>query len=228
VTATVWPLTASGRLQSGDTPLDLESDLGVAGVKTHFLGKVIAKPSRRHRILFDGIAYRLSADTVLDRQIEYAGQTYNIRQPISSKADVTSLFGGYQFDFLSRELGHAGVQAGVAYFDATGTITATGGLVGGNLTATESVTYPLPLIGGEFRGWINRWVNINGEVRGIALGDYGRYLQTTVQAGVRLGNHVILQEGYALLDADLHREDRTVRVQPRFHGPIISVQIRDR
>jgi hypothetical protein len=71
-------------------------------------------------------------------------------------------------------------------------------------------------------------VNVSAEVRGIALGDFGHYLQTAAQAGVRLGDHVVVQAGYSFLDADLHREDRTVRVQPRFRGPIFSVQFRDR
>jgi hypothetical protein len=228
VTAALWPLEASGVIQSGGTAIDLERDLGLAGRKTHFLGRLAVKPSRRHRLLLEGIGYRLSADTVLERQLEYAGQVYNVRQPVSSRAEVTSVFGGYQFDLVSRERGHGGIQAGAAYFDATGTITATGGAVGGSVSARERVGHPLPLVGGGFRAWLNRRVNVNGEARGISLGKYGHYLQATGQVGVRLGRHVVVQAGYSLLDGDLHKEDRTVRVQPRFRGPVLSVQFRDR
>ncbi|MCI0422964.1 MAG: hypothetical protein L0387_16310 [Acidobacteria bacterium] len=221
-----WLVSTSGSARSGATAVDLESDLGIRNNKSHFVGKLVLKPARKHRVLFDVLPFRLNGGSALTRTIDYAGQTYNIREQVTSEAKINYLFGGYQYDAVSRERGHLGIQAGVGYLNAEGTIrSSTTGR-----SSTEDIDAPLPLVGVEFRGFplaASNLLNFNGEIRGMSLGRYGRYVQAGFNVGFSFGRHFTVQAGYAFHDIDVHDTNRSEVVKPRFSGPVVSLQFRD-
>jgi hypothetical protein len=85
------------------------------------------------------------------------------------------------------------------------------------------------LIGGEFRYFIipgKPLLNLNGEVKGMSLGSYGKYVQGDLNAGVVVIRFVRLQAGLNVVDADVHNTaGRGFKL--RFAGPIFSVQVHD-
>jgi hypothetical protein len=113
----------------------------------------------------------------------------------------------------------------VAYVDATGTVRSqTAGFTG-----AETQSFPFPVAGAEFRAFLipgSTLLTVNGGVKGMELGDYGHFVEGAINGGVGLGRHVILQAGYMVADADVHRKDRTRGFTPRFTGPVFSVQFR--
>jgi hypothetical protein len=114
----------------------------------------------------------------------------------------------------------------VSYVDANGTVS--GRLSG--FSGSEQQSFPIPLAGAEGRVFLipgSRLVNLNGEIKGMSLGDYGHYLQVTGSVGVGLGRHLTLEAGYRLVDADVHRKDQTRGFSPRFSGLLLSLQLRD-
>jgi hypothetical protein len=125
--------------------VDLRSDLNLEDTY-NFQGRLVFKPGRRHRIIVDGGPYESSGRNQLSRTIVYNGSTYTIRDVIESNASLTSIFGGYQFDIVSRDQGHLGLSVGGVYLNAEGTIrsTSTG------LSAARSYDLGLPLAGAEF------------------------------------------------------------------------------
>ena len=225
VTAGAWVRNASGTIQSGVTPVDLQADLGIEQNQPQFFGALVFKPARRHRLIVEGSPYRLSGNHTAVRQFTFGGQTYTVADQLASSADISYVFGGYQFDAVSNPRGHFGLQGGVAYVDATGTVRSqTSGFTG---TLTQS--FPFPVAGTEFRLFLipgSALLNVNGGVKGMALGSYGHFVEGAINAGVGLGRHVTLQAGYLLVDADVHRKDQTRGFTPRFTGPLFSVQLR--
>jgi hypothetical protein len=224
-TATYWPLSPTGNVQTLTTMVDLGSDLGVENRKGHPQFGLVVKPGRKHRILFETIPYRLKGSNTIDRTFEFGGRVFQVQDQIESETRINYLFGGYQYDIVSRQQGHAGVRAGIAYFDAKASATS---LQFGS--GTEEAKVPLPMIGGEFRAFPipdNDIFNVNGEVKGMSLGPYGHYVHANFNGGFRVFRYVRLQAGFSIVDMDVHEKNRSQGFKLRFTGPVFSVQIHD-
>jgi hypothetical protein len=184
------------------------------------------KPSRKNRIVFETVPYRLEGNQPLTRSFTFSNVTYTVQDRIASRADVNYFFGGYQRDFFSNNLGHGGFLAGVAYLDGDADVRSeTRGLSG-----TESAKVPFPLIGGDFRVFPapRAPIKINAEVKGLPLGSYGHYVHTVINVGINLGSRLTAQLGYSLLNADVHEKNNGDGFKLDFRGPVISIQFRDR
>jgi hypothetical protein len=208
-------------------PVALHSDLNLEDNWT-FFGKLVFKPGRRHRINIEGSPYDFSGLNALSRSITFNGRTYSFQETVASDASLGYFFAGYQFDAVSREQCHLGLEVGGAYLDATGTIR---GVTTG-LVATREEKIGLPLAGAEFRMFVlphSRLLNVNGEAKGMAFGGYGNFFQGVVNVGVGI-RRITVQAGYQYTNADIH-ENRSVNpagIAPVIQGPIISLQLRDR
>lgn len=224
VTAGWWLRDSSGTIQSGVTPVDLRGDLAIAQDEPQFLGRLVVKPAARHRLMLEGTSYRLRGEADVNRQFTFAGQQYTLQDRVTSAADITHIFGGYQYDVVSGARGHAGLQAGVAWVDATGTLTSNSF----GFTGAEKQSFPFPVAGAEFRllPLASPLLQIAGGIKGMTLGDYGHYVDASIEAGAGLGRHVTVLAGFRIADADVHRKDQTRGFSPRFTGPVFSVQFR--
>jgi hypothetical protein len=227
LTASAWLVNPSGTIQSGIVPVDLQRDLQLENWTTHFFGKLVVKPARRHRLMVEGIPYRLNGAATISREIVFAGRTYNIQDFVTSTADINYIAGAYQYDVVSRDRGHFGILAGVGYVDATGALTSRNF----GFSGTEHQSFPFPQAGAEGRALLlphRHLLEIDGELKGMPLGRYGHYLQFAMHGGVNVGRHLTFQAGYMFADADVHRQDQTRGFQPTFRGPVFGVQLRDR
>lgn len=226
VTADAWRTGVQGTLQSLGVPIDLRTDLNLANTST-FFGRFVLKPARRHRIIVEGAPYSFDGRNLLSRGITYNGRTYDIQDTIVSHADLTYVFGGYQYDFLSRPQGHLGIEGGGAYLNATGTIqSATTGV-----SATRNQTLGIPLAGINARVFPIKgksWISISGDVKGMALGGYGHYVQAEILGGVGARGFTV-QAGYMILDADIHESGSSPNaagIAPTIRGPVFGIQFR--
>ena len=225
LTASAWILGTKGTIQSGITPVDLKADLAIEQSKPTFFGRLVVKPTRRNRLIVEGLPYRLTGENTIARQFVFNGRTYTVRDQVTSTADIDAVFFGYQRDVVSRPQGHFGLAAGVAYVNATGTIQSRNF----GFTGTEHQSFPFPLAGLEGRAFLipgSNLLNINGSVKGMSLGDYGHYVDAQVGGGLGLGRHLTIEIGYRVADADVHRKDQTRGFAPRFSGPMVSLQVR--
>jgi hypothetical protein len=224
VTGSAWLVDTTGTIQGAGIPVDLRSDLGVEQRVPNFSGQLVIKPARKHRLVFEGTPYRLDGDNTLNRSFTFRGRTYTFQDRVLSHAEVNYIFGGYQYDFLSRASGHLGLQFGVGYLNASGTLTSTRF----GFSATESRSVPFPLAGIEGRAFAaHGWIVLSGLIKGMDLGSYGHYVQGAVNGGIGLGRHISVLAGYQVMDADLHSKSETSRIAPRLTGPIFSVQVRE-
>jgi len=223
LTASAWRTSVEGTLQAVGLPVDLQSDLALQD-RTTFFGRLVLKPGRRHRLIVEGAPHSYDGRNAIARTIVYNGATFNLRDTIESSADLTYVFGGYQFDFVTAPRAHLGALVGGNYLDATGTLrsAATG------ITATRNQTIGLPLAGAEFRVRPLRHVSVSGGIKGMALGGYGHFVQGEINAGIGV-RFVTLQAGYQILDADIHENSSAPGrsgIAPRISGPIFGVQLR--
>src|ERR1041384_1754703 len=171
-TAGVWPVTPSGNVLSHGTTTDFRSDLGI-GSKVHPIFKAVIKPAAKHGFSVEFVPYRFEGENTLAKSFRFAGQTYPAQDTIHSKANLNYLYGGYQYDILRRERGFLAVVAGIAYFDAS--VRAESRVFG---SSDEERKLPLPIAGVRFRvfPFEGDFFNINGEIKGMSYGGYGRYI----------------------------------------------------
>ena len=225
-TVSAWFLQPSGNVLSNGNRVDFHSDLGLPSRHTSPWVRAILKPSRKNRVVFETIPYRLDGNKQLTKSFTFSNVTYTVQDRIASTAHVNYFFGGYQRDLFSTSRGHGGVLAGVGYFDGEASVKSeTRGLQG-----AESAKVPFPIIGGEFRIFpaAGGHLNINGEVKGLPLGSYGHYAHAVFNLGIGLGPNLTAQVGYSYLNADVHEKNNGDGFKLGFRGPVISIQFRDR
>jgi hypothetical protein len=226
VALSYWRVDTSGSIQSGGFPVNFRSDLAVALGQPTFHGRLDLRPARRHRVTLEGTPFRLEGDNQISRDIEYAGRTYRIDDRIVSRAELTSFYAGYQFDVVANERGHLGFGGGINYMEGTGTLRST---VSG-IEASDSRRAPLPAAATQFAVDLvpgSRLLRAFGDIRGMAFGDYGRFVHARGGLGIWIGEHVGLSAGYAVTDIDLHSRDGRDAISPRFSGPLFSLHVRD-
>jgi hypothetical protein len=224
VSGYAWRMGVQGALQSGLSPIDLRTDLNLAD-RTAFFGRLTIQTARRHRIFVEGAPYRFEGTNRLNRTVTFNNRTYFVQDTVVSAAELTYFSGGYQFNVVAGDRGFAGLQAGAAYLDASGTITsnATG------ITAARAQRIGLPLAGASFRGWVVPQVlSVSGDIKGMALGRYGHFVQSSIRSGLGWRG-LTFEAGYQILDADFHEAGDALGragIAPRFRGPIFGIQVR--
>ena len=184
----------------------------------------VVKTAERHGFTVEFVPYRLNGDNSLTRTFRFNGRDYPVQDRIHSEASLNYFFGGYQYDLVKAQRGYLELVAGVGYFGAS--VRVESQQVG---TGTEQRRMPLPMIGGKLRifPFGEGTFNINGEVKGMSFGSYGRYIQPNVNAALAIAPHVRVQAGFNLVDADGNNSDRAKGFKVRFAGPIFSLQVHD-
>lgn len=140
-------------LQQG-TLVDTEGDLGLEEDQVLAQAELTLLPGERHLIRLSALSSRRSAQTVIDRQIRFEDDVYNVGERVDSELNL-SLFGltyGYRFYVDNRfELtGTFGIQ--IASIDANAVVRSR------VIREAEDGVAPLPLIGIEGRyDFTDRW-----------------------------------------------------------------------
>lgn len=144
--------TPSGSLQgSADSgTIDVQQDLGFKSYST-FVGKVDWKFTRKNHLYFVATPFNSSRQTILDRTIDFQGQTFVAGATIQSSLKSYLYTPGYQYDIIRRKRGHLGIGVRVDLFDASAKISAAAVNGSQTETATGSLLAPIPVGGPEFR-----------------------------------------------------------------------------
>lgn len=234
LTGSAWMVNSSGQLFIEGSSFDFKNELHVEQNQPTFYGKLVVKPGRKHRIVMEGTPFRLSGFASMQQSGTYRGQQYTVNGSLKSSAELNYAFAGYQYDVWSKPMGHLGFSVGGAYLDASGTVQATAistsFLLGGaNFTLRKTETIGLPLAGMEFRIFPvphHSLIEVNGEVRGMAFGDYGHFIEGGGNAGINLG-HFAIEAGYRAVNADIHNTSQVRSgIFAHLHGPIYSIVFR--
>jgi hypothetical protein len=193
----------SGSLEgSADTgTINLQQDLGFNSYST-FVGKFDWKFTRKNHLYFVATPFNSSRQTVLDRTIDFQGQTFVGGATIQSSVKSNLYAPGYQYDIIRRKRGHLGIAVQVDLFDASAKISAAAQNVNGgqSQTATGSLLAPIPVAGPEFRLYLTNSPKlfVEGNVYGMYFGGYGNFVSTADTVGWTLTKHLSINAGYQL------------------------------
>jgi hypothetical protein len=223
LTGSLWTRDTGGTLAGSGTTLNLLGDLGAKQQVQTFFGKLVFKPGYKHRIVVEGTPLHMDGSHTSTQTFTYGGQTFTVSEPLATHADLSYIFAGYQYDVLSGRGGHLGISAGGAYINATGSISAPQA----GVTSSKSQQLGLPLAGVDFRVFPipgHAWVDIDGGIRGMDLGNYGHFVEASLNGGVWIGRHFGLQAGYREITTLLQQTGSdSGAMNVHLHGPTFSL-----
>jgi hypothetical protein len=181
------------------TDIDFVNDLGIQQTRFPDLSLVL-RPARKHKFRISYIPIKYTAQTTLTKDIIFNGIRYTVGLPVTSTLDWKAWRFGYEYDFISRDRGFAGVIAEAKYTDVTATIASA---IDTEYTHAKA---PIPALGGIVRVYVVPNISVTGEATGFKLpgslkqGDSGQYIDIDIYGTVNFTNNIGAQVGWRSLD----------------------------
>ncbi|MGE0042603.1 MAG: hypothetical protein AB7H88_20465 [Vicinamibacterales bacterium] len=181
------------------TDVDLVNDLGIEQKRQPEI-RLVLRPARKHKFRFAYLPIKYEAEAVLQREFVFNGQRYRVGLPVITTADLTTYRFGYEYDFIARDRGYAGVLLDLKYTDVSIQLDSP---IGAEFTNQVA---PIPTIGFVGRGYVTTNIAIGGEVNFFKIPEnlsdqyQGRYMDYDFYSVVNFTNNFGAQVGYRSID----------------------------
>lgn len=181
--------------------IDFKTDLGLTDQRTSELHAVL-KAGRKHKFRFQYIPLTYEQSATITRDIIFNGQRYRVGLPVESSLSWKAYRFAYEYDFLVKSWGFAGLLAEAKYTDIRATLNTP------FLREFVRVSAPIPAIGGIGRYYIIPNVSITGELSGIQIPDIseeydGHFADLDIYGTFNFNRNVGAQFGYRSFDVGL-------------------------
>lgn len=217
---------ASEGLGQLGTDIDFVNTLGIE--KTRFKQlKVALRPATKHKLRFEYTPISYTAQKNVPTTFVFNGQRYSIGVPVATDVKWNAFRFGYEWDFLYKDRGFAGLLLEVKYTDVNATLTAA---AVGTAQFTEAQA-PIPAIGFIGRGYVAPNISITGEFsffklpeRAIETEDYSaKYYDFDLYGTVNFNDHVGAQLGYRSFDVyyKVKRDTGTLKLKGVYFGGVV-------
>jgi hypothetical protein len=186
----------------GDS-IDFVNTLGIEQKKFKQF-KLVLRPATKHKFRLEYTPIKYEANQIVPVSFVFNGQRFDVGVPVATDLSWKAYRFGYEWDFIDRDRGFAGVILEVKYTDVTATLTAA---TVGVAQFTEARA-PIPAIGFIGRGYVAPNISITGEFTAFRLpekalnsDDYSaKYYDFDVYSTVNFTDHVGAQLGYRSFD----------------------------
>jgi hypothetical protein len=182
--------------------VDLVGDLGIEKKSLPEL-RLILRPGRKHKFRLNYTPIKYEATSTVRREFIFNGQRYRIGLPVNTSADLTTIRFGYEYDFVHRDRGYAGVIFDVKYTNIDVNLASP---IGNEFL--QSVA-PIPTIGFAGRGYIVPNVSVTGELtffkvpENLGGEDFGgRYVDFDIYGTVNFNRYLGAQLGFKSIDVN--------------------------
>jgi len=206
------------------TDVDLVEDLGVEQKQ---LGKtnVVLRPALKHKFRFEYLPIKYEAEATLSREFIFNGQLYRVGLPVNTDATFRTYRFGYEYDFIRRSRGFAGVLLDLKYTDVSIALETP-------VTGREfsSAIAPVPTIGFVARGYVAKYLAIGGEVSFFRVPDNvsdsydGEYTDFDIYGTVNFTENVGATLGYRSVEVFYKADNDTGAL--KFTGPYFAGVVR--
>ena len=211
--------------------VDFDRDFGFDTYST-FAGKFDWKFTRKNHFYVTGSPFDQSHQVVLNRTVNFRGQTFPAGLITKGDLQATLIAPGYQYDIMRRKRGHLGLAVQVDLFNTKGTLSAATQVANGALQAARSVhgslLAPVPVAGPEFRLYLTNSPRlfVEGNLYGMYLFGYGNFISSAGNLGLSLSKHFSVNAGYEMgsrLDINNNASSR-IGVSLTQKGPIVGAE----
>jgi hypothetical protein len=197
-------ISSEGLGQIGDK-IDFVNDLAIQ--KSSFRQfKVVLRPGTKHKFRFEYTPINYDAQATLSRSFVFNGIRYTIGLPVTSNLSWKAYRFGYEWDFVYRDRGFAGLLLDLKYTDVQATLsTSFAGIADTEFTHARA---PIPAVGFIGRGYVVPNISITGEFSVFKLPEAGtsgnkysgHYYDLDIYGTVNFNDHVGVDLGYRSLD----------------------------
>jgi len=182
------------------TSVDFKKDLGLKDQSFPEF-KITAKLGRNHKLRMNVIPMSYTASTTLTRDIIFNGQRYSFSVPVNSSLDWTQWRFNYEFDFVAKSRGFAGLILEAKYNDISAHLTA----LSPKIDEFTEARAPLPALGGIGRFYIVPSVSITGELVGLKIPDsssryHGNWTDIDIYGTANFMKNIGAQFGFRVVD----------------------------
>jgi hypothetical protein len=228
---TIWnptpaiSIVSEGLGQPGDS-VDFVTTLGIEK-KTFKQIKIVLRPATKHKFRFEYTPISYEADKIVPVSFVFNGQRFNIGVPVNTELTWKAYRFGYEWDFVYRDRGFAGLILEAKYTDVSATLTAA---VVGAAQFTEARA-PIPAIGFIGRGYVVPNISITGEFTAFKLpekalnsDDYSaKYYDFDIYGTVNFTDHFGAQIGYRSFDVfyKVKRDTGSLNLKGPYFGGVV-------
>jgi len=205
---TIWnpkpeiSILSEGLGQPGDN-IDFVNTLGIEQ-KAFKQFRMVLRPATKHKFRFEYTPIKYDAEKIVPVSFVFNGQRYNVGVRVASELKWNAYRFGYEWDFIYRDRGFAGLILEAKYTDVRATLTAA--TVG--VEQFTEARAPIPAIGFIGRGYIVPNISITGEFTAFKLpekalqsDDYSaRFYDFDIYGTVNFTDHFGAQLGYRSFD----------------------------
>jgi len=230
VAGAIWNPTpsiiiASEGLGQLGSSIDFVNTLGIEKTKFRQL-KLALRPATKHKFRFEYTPIKYESQASVPVTFVFNGQRFNVGVPVLTDVKWNAYRFGYEWDFLYKSRGFAGVLAEVKYTDVTATLTST---AVGAAQFTEARA-PIPALGFIGRGYVVPNISITGEFSFFKLPDQaldndkysGKYYDFDFYGTVNFNDHVGAQLGYRTFNVfyKVERDNGTLDLKGWYFGGV--------
>jgi hypothetical protein len=206
--------------------VDFVQTLGITDTKFKQL-KVVLRPATKHKFRFEYTPIEYDADKVITASFVFNGQNFQIGIPVTTNLKWKAYRFGYEWDFLYKSRGFAGLLLDLKYTDIQATLTSP--QVGASQFTHARA--PIPAIGGIGRGYVVPNISITGEFsmfklpeRALNTNDYsGWFYDFDLYGTVNFNDHVGALLGYRSWDVyyKVKKDTGTLNMKGPYFGGVV-------
>jgi hypothetical protein len=240
-TGETYHVEAAGTIWNPTPDIVISSEsLGILGDNVDFVNtlgisrstfkqlRLVLRPARKHKFRFEYTPIDYTAQTTLQTSFVFNGQRYTIGLPVTTELKWNAYNFGYEWDFVYRNRGFAGVVAEAKYTDVTATLSAS--VAGSSGVEFTHARAPIPAIGGIGRVYVVPNISITGQFtmfklpdKALNTTDYsGKYYDFDLYGTVNFNNYVGAQIGYRSMDVfyKVQHDNGTMNLKGLYFGVV--------
>jgi hypothetical protein len=217
-------IASEGLGQEADR-IDFVNDLGIEK-STFRQFKITLRPGTKHKFRFEYTPIRYSGEQTITRTFIFNGQRYTVGLPVASEVKWNAYRFAYEWDFLYRDRGFAGLVLETKYTDIQASLDATfAGFSDHEFTHARA---PIPAIGLIGRGYVAPNISITGEFTGFKLPEIGsddkrysgKYFDLDIYGTVNFSDNFGVDAGYRSFDVDylVKKDSGTLKLKGLYFG----------
>jgi hypothetical protein len=139
------------------TRINAVTDLGIEQKRISEL-RIVLRPAQKHKFRLNYVPMTYNAQNTLRRDVVFNGIRYNVNLPVTTDLSWKTWHLGYEYDFLYRDRGFAGIVLQAKVTDIQANLKA---VVGSEFARAQA---PIPTIGGIGRVYVAPNIAVTGEL----------------------------------------------------------------
>ena len=179
--------------------IDFKRDLGLIDRRFRAV-QVQLRPARKHKLRLQYIPVAYTQSSTLVRDIIFNGIRYRLGLPVNSTLDWNTYQFGYEYDFVVKNSGFAGLILEAKYTDVQ---VALASPIASEFAHARG---PIPAIGGIGRYYVMPNISITGEVSAFKVPDSinvdynAHYIDIDIYGTLNFTNNIGVKGGYRSRD----------------------------